>query len=459
MSSPKYSLETEQEVLETLMHFQSHTSIRVQKAMLKLSPDCFYNPDNRQLFSLIHNCFNNQMPFHFVDISTLIPKEATELYNSYLWLVDNYGKCHAGETNFERYVDRLVIFSQTRKQLSIAESMVREITNCPSPEQAQEILANALTEIAGLSYQESKHGMSGVEIADDFYEGKMIVDLKIPTTCLQLNTALGGGFMPKSLIIICAAPSVGKTGFSIYLMDCIARAQPNSEALFFSLEMEYKHVWMRHIGICAGKPFDSLSETERMEAVTKSIQVPTRVYDTSMCRQASDIDFIITTARLRAMETKLSVIVVDYLGLVQTTTQYDRHDLKISDISRKLASLAIELDCDVILLTQMNRNAANRSTDDRCPWPHDAADSSGSHNNASYWFGADRPELYRDEPGYKNQFVFKCRKNRFGDIFDINFAFNNGTFAEGQPGWFMKPLAPVRNNDKALFSSNREEIY
>lgn len=459
MTTPKYSLETEQEVLETLMHFSKHDNVRVQKAMLNLNSDCFHNTDNRQIFRMIKDSFNKQEAFHFIDILVKIPTGNNGLHDAMAWLIDNYGKCHSGESNFEVYVSRLITLSKLRKQLAIADRMITDVRNCPSPEESHDILASALTEISELSYQESKQGISNAEIAEDYYDGKIGEDLKIPTTCDQLNELLEGGFMPKSLIIVAAAPSVGKTGFSIFLLDIIARAQSGRESLFFSIEMEYKHIWMRHVGICGGKPFDKLNDQERLTAIAKSMIVPLKIYDTNMCRSANDLEFILTTSRLRAMEKPLSVIVVDYLGLIQNKGHFDRHDLKISDITYKLAQLSIEINCTVILLTQINRGAAQRGVDDRCPWPHDAADSSGSHNNANYWFGADRPELYQEDQSYKNQFVFKCRKNRFGDTFETTFAFNSGTFAEVHAGWFRKPMNKAKNAEEALFPRQGKDFY
>jgi replicative DNA helicase len=320
------------------------------------------------------------------------------------------------------------------------------------------ILVEHVNEIANLNYRESKHGMSNIEIAEAFYDGKITQSKKLPTTCDQLNDALEGGIMPKSLIIIAAGASVGKTGFSIYLLDCIARAHPGSESLFFSIEMEYDQIWMRHVGICAGKQFDKLTNDERLAAIAKTLEVPMKIYDTALCRATSDIDFILTTARLRAMEKPISVIVVDYLGLVQNKGNFERNDLKQSDITSKLAQLAIELNCIVIALSQINRGASNRGAEDRCPWPHDAADSSGGHRSSSLWLGVDRPELYQDDPCYRNQFVVKCRKNRFGNTFDLIFAFNEGTFAEVQSGWFRQPMKQPRNAEQALFSAHSKDF-
>src|SRR5690606_23206305 len=130
------------------------------------------------------------------------------------------------------------------------------------------------------------------------------------------------------------------------------------------------------------------------------VQVPMKIYDTATTPMCSDIDYILTTARLKAMEKPISVIVVDYLGLVQNRGQFERNDLKQADITTKLAKLAMELNCVVIALSQINRASSSRAKDDQCPYPSDAADSSGSHRSSTLWLGVNRPELYQDCPTY-----------------------------------------------------------
>lgn len=459
MKLTTHSFEIEQRVLENLMAIGEHNSMRVQKAFLKITGDCFYTPDNQHIFAMVKSSFMKQQGFNFVDIMCLIGTGNHELHDALTWIMDNYRQFSVNTNSLESDIDKLLTLAMLRKQLYIIENMIPEIKNCPDPNDAHDILVEKLGEVSNLNHRESKCGISNIEIAEAFYDGKIGEDMKIPTTCDQLNEALGGGIMPKSLIIVAAGASVGKTGFSIYLLDSIARAQPDTESLFFSIEMEYKHIWQRHVGICGGKQFDKLSYDERMGAVTKSLQIQMKIYDTAITRSTSDIDFILTTARLRAMEKPISVIVVDYLGLVQNKGSFERNDLKQSDITGKLAQLAIELNCTVIALSQINRGAANRGTEDRCPWPHDAADSSGGHRSSSLWLGVDRPELYQDDPCYRNQFVVKCRKNRFGNTFDLIFAFNEGTFAEVPSNWFRQPMSKPKNAEQAIFSGHGKDFY
>jgi len=459
MIQPKYSMETEQEVLETIMHFSVHTNVRVQKAMLKLNVDCFYNHDNKEIYRMIRKCFDKQEAFHFVDILTMVPRGSDELHSALTWLIDNYRNCHAGESNFEHYVDRLIILMRLRKQVQLSSSMINQVQECSNPQEAQDILIESLHQISAISFRESKHGISNTELAELFYDGKLELDLIHPTTCDLLNSVTGGGIMAKSFITVAAGAGVGKTGFAIFLLDAIARAQPDTQSLFFSLEMESKQIWMRHVGICGGKQFDKLSNDERLGAVAKVMQLPVQIYDASMCRSAADIDFILTTSRLRAMDKKISVIVVDYLSLVECKGSFESNALKQTEITSKLARLAIELDCIVIALSQVNRSPSARATDDRCPYPSDASGSSGSYFSSTLWIGVDRPELYQDDPIYRNQFVIKCRKNRFGSIFDLILAFNDGTFGEVPHGWFKQPMKETVTGQKVVFSARGKDIY
>ena len=57
MSRPNHSPELERLILMSLMHFES-TEPRLQKAMLKLSTDCFYSYLHGELFAMIRDCFN-----------------------------------------------------------------------------------------------------------------------------------------------------------------------------------------------------------------------------------------------------------------------------------------------------------------------------------------------------------------------------------------------------------------
>ena len=459
MITQKYSTQLELRVLENLMAIDDFNNVRVQKAILSLTYDCFYKRENAQLFCIIRDAFHKQESFNYVDVLIKISPTETALHKVMDFINEDFRVHHVNDASLEMDIDKLLVLMTLRKQLHLSENMLIDVNNCAEPIEAHKILREHLNNISNLNYAETKHGISNFEVAEAFYDGTLRKDLIIQTSCQQLNDALNGGITAKSLIVVAAGAGVGKTGFSIFLLDAIARAQPDTHSLFFSLEMEAKHIWMRHVGIKGGKQFDKLTDDERLKAVSSALEISLHIYDSASCHSANDIDFIVTTARIKAMEKPLSVIVVDYLGLVESKGSFERNDLKLSDITAKLAKLALELNCTVIALSQINRTASARAIDDRCPYPSDAADSSGGHRSSTLWLGVDRPELYQSDLCYKNQFVVKCRKNRFGGCFEIILAFNDGTFAETYPGEFRKPYIPSKNPVKAVFSAHSKDYY
>jgi replicative DNA helicase len=158
------------------------------------------------------------------------------------------------------------------------------------------------------------------------------------------------------------------------------------------------------------------------------------------------IDKIELICKVACQQKKIGVIVVDYLGLVQSHGKKE-HYLAQAEIAQRLAALAIELNLVIIALSQTNRDHKSRKPGDKCPYPTDAADSSGSERSSSLWFGIDRPEIDDDSIEFKNMFQLKCRKNRNGEIFEGEFDFNEGRFVErtdfGRTEVTGKPLADV----------------
>ena len=452
MSRPNHSPELERKVLISLMDLDNPKDSRVQKAFLKLTSDVFFDSLHAEIFILIRNCFENQKNFNVFEILALIPKNNNELYMMQKDLMGELTTLHASSNSLTHDVDRIILFKTLRDQIKITKAMLDEIENIADPSDAQKCLINCVDEISSMSFQESKGGIRNTKITEKYLANDLEKDIIIPTANSTINKVFGGGIMSKSLITLAANAGVGKTGNAIWFLDIIARVQPGRQSLFFSLEMESRHIWTRHVGICGRKQFDKMDEQERFDAIARAMDIDLKIYDTATTPRCSEIDYIITTARLEAMQKPLSVIVVDYFGLVENKGNFERNDLRQSDITNRLAKLAMELNCVVIGLSQVNRSSANRAKDDQCPYPSDAADSSGSHRSSTLWIGLDRPELYSEETWVKDLFIMKTRKNRFGGNPEIKLIFNGGTFLDPPEGYFKKPFSESKNTDKSIFS-------
>jgi len=435
--------EAEIRVIGCLITIGESSNINVQLAFIELDEECFSQPDTRYLYSLVKQQFLQKKLFDVISIMDLLSKASEEIYSTFTRSIKD---CYFNPSALPQDIENLVLARNLRKQIAVLVNTLNSLSAEPSLPKCKETIDGAMKEISSLSSGNTKDGSTYKEIAERYIAGEYKDEEYIRTSSAQLNT-ITGGVPNKSLIVIAAGAGVGKTNIAIWLMHQIHSVQKEKMALFFSFEMEIVKIMQRNIGVIKGNVFDTLDEITKEEAFIDLSESNVTVYDNSR----TDIAHIESTARVQAMTQPLSVIVVDYLGLVGNTGRFERNDLRQADVSQRLASLALELNCVVIALSQINRKSAERAKDDRCPYPSDAADSSGSHRSSTWWIGVDRPEMYDNNPYYENMFVMKWRKNRFGRLFEMKMLFNGGAFAEVPEDYFGS--LPSTNSKKSYFEA------
>ena len=121
--------------------------------------------------------------------------------------------------------------------------------------------------------------------------------------------------------------------------------------------------------------------------------------------------------RLKA-ENKLDLIIIDYLQLMNPEGRsLDSRTQEISVISRNLKLLARELDCPVIVLSQLSRNPEQRT--DHRPMLSDLRDSGSIEQDADIVIFLYRDEYYNentDAPGECEVIIAKQRSGPTGTV-------------------------------------------
>jgi len=393
-----------------------------KKIMLSLKKDYFLNPLHRDIYKLLLQQFENNQPTNFIDFLCVIPKNDNDMYttiNNYL--IDSTNNVYIF---YDDDIDKLSSSYYLRIKCDSLAKIVDEAKKSTNPQDTLNSLSANLANIAQISGVKTS-GLTLAQAAEAHHYDKTKQD-KIKT--VQQLDNFTGGFNP-SLATFAAGAGVGKTFLAIYLFDNILRNYPESQGLFFSLEMTYKDIIERQKAVRANKIYKRLSEQE-MDAITiELMQAKGRIYDISIAHDCTDIDFICNTARLEHAQTPVKVIVVDYMTAITTTKRFERDDLKYKYIAQRLAQLAVQLNCLVINLIHINRNNNLRSIDERCPNASDEIASQGSYIVSGYWFGLDRPYLHTNYEKDKNRFVIALRKNRFGNYSGMmETCFNAGLF-------------------------------
>ena len=117
----------------------------------------------------------------------------------------------------------------------------------------------------------------------------------------------------------------------------------------------------------------------------------------------------------------MSLIVIDYLQLMQVPGSKENRATEISEITRNLKALARELQIPIIALAQLNRSVEQRT--DKKPIMSDLRESGSIEQDADLIGFIYRDEVYHKDTDKKGQALIDIAKQRNGPIGDFILTF------------------------------------
>jgi len=174
-----------------------------------------------------------------------------------------------------------------------------------------------------------------------------------------------GGLRAPDMIIVAARPSVGKTAMALNIaMNAIERNGNDFSVGIFSLEMSRKDIVTRML--CSMARVDT--RFTRGGTITKdevnrlaSCAMRMAMYRDRIViddRSGISIGELCASARIMAMRFNIKLLVIDYLQLLHSSRKHANRNEEVAHISHQIKALAKELNIPIILISQLNRNAA-----------------------------------------------------------------------------------------------------
>jgi replicative DNA helicase len=261
------------------------------------------------------------------------------------------------------------------------------------------LVEEAEQEILQIAMGHTETGFSGVktelQAAFEYIErvqANEVVGVRMGFEDLDQKT---GGLQGGDLIVIAARPSMGKTALALNIARNHCRDQSGCVGVF-SLEMTKRQLIVRLLMSEAEVDFTRfrggvLGERDMRRLTQAASQLEeTRIFvDDSALLTASDIA---AKARRLDREEKLTLIIVDYIQLLQGRKRDERREQEVADISRSLKLLAKELNIPVIALSQLNRGPELRPN--KRPMLADLRESGAIEQDADIVMFIYRDELY-----------------------------------------------------------------
>ena len=422
--TPPNSVEAERSVLGAMLQDDN----AVEQACERLQSDDFYQPQHREIYDAMRKLHMEQSPVDIITVDTELSRRGTlEGVGGTAYLIE-LSQYVPTTANVKAYIALVSEKSTLRRLIQASQEISQECYSQQNP--LPDTLNHAEKAIFDIVMKRSS-GDTLVHVKNVLYNTYANIEelskLKgrvsgVPTGFMALDnmlTGLHGG----ELVILGARPSMGKTSLAMNIAGYACLHAGKSVAVF-SLEMPREQIALRLL--CSDARVDMQRvrqgrlDSDDWMRLARSIgpmaNAPLYIDDTAG----------ITPSQLRSrcrrlmMDKGLDLIVLDYLGLMRADGKSENRQLEVSEISRSLKAIALELKVPLLACAQLSRASTTR--DNKRPALSDLRDSGSIEQDADVVMFIHREGYYDPECEEKNVGEIIVQKQRNGPLGTIKVA-------------------------------------
>jgi replicative DNA helicase len=328
-------------------------------AIADIKQEYFSNKMNRIIFETIKSMYSDGKTVSLVTVYEEIKPILVQ--NHTKWLMVSQSFCTRGE--FEYVIDKLRNNHKAFELQNIAEQTSRRLLD---GDDINEILSELQDKVYGINVETTDvHIVTPEERATSILT--TIVDRVnnkssggIKTSYGKLNKIINGGFQPGELIILGAETGRGKTAFSLNLSRDIAIMQ-KYELLYVNTEMNEQQIDIRLAALIT-REHASIKYSDIATGNLQPCQVDALAENLTLMSQSKfynvtlpelTVDQVISVANKFKSQKGIKVLIVDYIGRMETTDPKLKEYQVMRSIAKKLKTLAQRLGITVIMLAQL----------------------------------------------------------------------------------------------------------
>ena len=409
----------------------------LQKACENLTEESFYSDKNAKIFATLSSLMEQKIP---IDLTTV----TTDLKNKKV-LSEIGGVEYLTEVlNFVPTATNIDYYIKTVQDNAILRNLIETATQISSDgydtnENVNEVLDDAEKKILGIVKNRKSSEFRSIRevLIKTENDLERLAQTKGEITGLATGwydfDKLTAGLHENEFIIIAARPAMGKTAFALNLATHIAMNNDKSVALF-NLEMGAEQLAMRILS--------SLGQIEGYKLRTGNLLNNDWKRINEATSQLADTNLFIDDTpgitigeirakcrRLASSEKGLGIVIIDYLQLISGGKNYGTNrQQEVSDISRSLKTLAMELHVPVIALAQLSRGVEAR--EDKRPIMSDLRESGSIEQDADIVSFLYRDDYYNKEARREDDISISeliIGKHRNGPTATIELLFKKNT--------------------------------
>ena len=410
---PPHSVESEQSILGSIL-LDKEAIITVSET---INPDDFYKEAHKIIYESMIKLSNKSEP---IDLITLTEELKKQGHLDDVGGISYITSLSTTTSNVKYYADIVKEKSVLRKLIKVSNDIIN--LGYDGSTKIEDVLEVAEKKIFDISQEKTSDDFKSInsvlmdtyDMIEQLYTNKSEIT-GITTGFRDLNKKING-MQRTDLLLIAARPAMGKTAFSLNLVQNAALKGDASVAVF-SLEMSKEQLVQRMLSAQSNVELSKLKTGKLNEndwpriidamAVLSNAKI--HIDDTPGIK----ISELRSKCRKLKMEQGLDLILIDYLQLMEGEGNNESRQQEIAKISRSLKIIAKELNCPVVALSQLSRAPEQRA--DHRPMLSDLRESGSIEQDADIVMFLYRDEYYHPDSDRKNIGEVIIAKNRHGE--------------------------------------------
>lgn len=399
-----------------------------------LKAEDFYLSQNRIIFEAMKQLQNESKPIDTVSVCDALELQGKLDEVGSISYLSELAEGVVSAANGEYYASIIKRDSLTRRVIEAGNNIAKFGYEC---QDGKDALDNAEKLVYAIAEQSSEKALVKIDDAAALAL-KTIQDNQsgnVPKNAVYTDFPkfddMTHGLKSGEMILIAARPSVGKTAFALNIAANVALNHGKKVAIF-SLEMPADLLANRMLAYISGVSLSKMNtrggltstDYKKLYAGYKALLASDIYIDDYSMNGPSDV---LSKCRRLKREKGLDLVIIDYLQLMtaqKSGRAAESRQVEVSDMSRKMKIYAKELDCPIILLSQMSRGVEQRP--DHTPLLSDLRESGSIEQDADVVAFLNNPSKYNPAlPA--NEVILDVKKNRNGAVGEIKLDWEGAT--------------------------------
>lgn len=394
-----YSVSAEQAVLGSMISDPEC----INEVAVQVRPEYFYIPQHKDIYTAISSMYEFSQSIDFISLLERLKKDGVYDEAGGKEYLTRLVQTVPSSANVMTYVAIIREQFYRRALMGAAKGILKDIDE--NAMDSGKLLESAEQRIFEIRDGREIGGLTHIKdvISAETYDRLTKINdpetrndyIGIPTGIGELDR-ITTGLNKSDLIILGARPGMGKTSFALNIARNVA-VNAGKTVCFFSLEMSRDQLAQRMLSSEAAIKSEKLrtgdlapEEWTRLTQAGENLSKAEIYFD-----ETSDITVPQMMAKLRRME-KCDLVVIDYLGLMNSAEKKENRVNEVSDITRSLKKMAKKLKVPVIACAQLSRATETKGKSHK-PMLADLRDSGSIEQDADIVLFLYREAYYDSE--------------------------------------------------------------